>query len=237
VRHQLAAHAARAPIGETLLAVTRTRTHLRATPPPTLNTSLEAPMHSYAHGTSAVPLLGETIGANLARTVERVGDSEALVVRSQGYRATYRELWEQTSDLARALLDIGIRTGDRVSIWAPNRFEWVVTQYATARIGAILVNINPAYKPPELQYALTRSGVRLLLLARGFRNSDYVGMLAEVRANCPALRETVVLEEGWEALLARAPRTPGSQLAACEAALQFDDAINIQYTSGTTGFP
>jgi fatty-acyl-CoA synthase len=194
-------------------------------------------MASYAHGASPVPLLGETIGANLLRTVARVGDSDALVVRAQGYRATYRELWDQTTTLARALMASGVQPRDRVGIWAPNRFEWVLTQYATARIGAILVNVNPAYKTAELRHALAQSGVRLLLLARAFRASDYVAMFAEARAHCPELREAVVLEDDWEALLARAPRTPEGELAAREASLQFDDPINIQYTSGTTGFP
>ena len=117
-------------------------------------------MNSYLHGPSLTPLLGETIGENLRRTVERFGDREALVVRSQGYRATYRQLWDSTTVLARALLAPGVRQGDRVGIWSPNRYEWVVTQFATARIGAILVNINPAYKTAELEYALAQSGVR-----------------------------------------------------------------------------
>jgi fatty-acyl-CoA synthase len=194
-------------------------------------------MISYAHGVSPTPLLGETIGENLRRTVARAGDRDALVVRSQAYSATYRELWDQTTTLARALMASGIRPRDRVGIWAPNRFEWVVAQYATARIGAILVNVNPAYKTTELRHALVQSGVGLLLLARAFRASDYVGMLAEVRPHCPELREAVVLEEDWATLLARAPRTAESELAAREAALQFDDPINIQYTSGTTGAP
>src|ERR671933_2452607 len=123
---------------------------------------------SYVHGASNVPLLGETIGENLRRIVERVGDGEALVVRQQGYRATYRELWDQTGLAARGLLARGVRKGDRVGIWSPNRFEWVVVQYATARIGAILVNITPAYRTAELEYALCQSGTSTLLLARGF---------------------------------------------------------------------
>jgi fatty-acyl-CoA synthase len=109
---------------------------------------------SYAHGPSEVPLLGDTIGAALRRTVERFGDRDALVVRSQGYRATYRQLWDTVTDAARGLLALGVARGDRVGVWSPNRFEWVVLQYATARIGAILVNINPAYKAAELAYAL-----------------------------------------------------------------------------------
>jgi fatty-acyl-CoA synthase len=192
---------------------------------------------SYAHGASPVPLLGETIGENLRRTVERVGDHDALIVRSQGYRATYRQLWEQTSQAARGLMARGVKPGDRVGIWAPNRFEWVVIQYATARIGAILVNINPAYKSTELEYVLNQSGISLLLLARAFRQSDYAGMLADVRDRCPALREAIVLEDGWDQLLADADGVSEQALAEREGALQFDDAINIQYTSGTTGFP
>jgi fatty-acyl-CoA synthase len=194
-------------------------------------------MNSYLHGSSLTPLLGETIGENLRRTVERFGDREALVVRSQGYRATYRQLWEQTTALARSLIASGVQQGDRVGIWSPNRFEWVVTQFATARIGAILVNINPAYKTSELQYALTQSGVSLLIHARAFRSSDYVSTVAEVRRQCPELRETVVIDTGWEALLARAGGVPDRELDARESRLQFDDPINIQYTSGTTGFP
>jgi fatty-acyl-CoA synthase len=192
---------------------------------------------SYAHGASSEALLGETIGENLRRTVESFGDREALVVRHQRYRATYRELWERSGIVARGLLARGVRRGDRVGIWAPNRFEWVLVQYGTARIGAILVNINPAYKAAELEYALTQSGVSLLVLARAFRQADYVAMLAEVRSRCPDLREAVILESGWEALLADGARVSETELAKREGSLQFDDAINIQYTSGTTGRP
>ena len=137
---------------------------------------------SHAAGPRDVPLLELTIGEGLRRAVERFGDREALVVREQGYRATYRELWDEVGLAARGLLARGVRTGDRVGIWAPNRYEWLVIQYATARIGAILVTINPAYKAAELQYALTKTGVSLLVLARGFRQADYVAMLDEVRA-------------------------------------------------------
>jgi len=194
-------------------------------------------MTSYLHGTSLTPLLGETIGANLRRTVERFGERDALVVRSQGYRATYRELWDQTTRLARALLASGVRQGDRVGIWSPNRFEWVITQFATARIGAILVNINPAYKTSELQYALTQSGVSLLIHASAFRSNDYGSMVREVCSHCPELRETIVVDTGWSDLLERASRVSEGELTDRESGLQFDDAINIQYTSGTTGFP
>jgi fatty-acyl-CoA synthase len=192
---------------------------------------------SYAHGASDIPLLGETIGDCLRRTTERYAESDALVVRHQGYRATYRELSEQVELAARGLLARGVQKGDRVGIWAPNRSEWVVLQYATARIGAILVNVNPAYKATELEYALNKAGVRLLVLARGFRQTDYVAMLHEVRSRCPALQDAIVLEDGWDELLATGTGVDPSELEKREVELQFDDPINIQYTSGTTGFP
>ncbi len=192
---------------------------------------------SYVHGASETPLLGETIGENLRRTVERFPEREALVVRSQKYRATYRELWEQTTSLANALLARGIEKGDRVGIWSPNRFEWVVTQYATARIGAILVNVNPAYKSRELEYALNQSGVRMLLHSRGFRATDYREILREARSSLKALEDVVVIDEEWEKLLSSAVKTGEGALAERERSLGFDDPINIQYTSGTTGAP
>jgi fatty-acyl-CoA synthase len=193
---------------------------------------------SYVHGASSVPLLGETIGQNLRRTVDVFGDSEALVVRHQDYRATYTQLWEQVETVARGLLGRGVKKGDRVGIWSPNRFEWVLVQYATARIGAILVNINPAYRTAELEYVLNQAGISFLVLARAFRQADYSGMLGEVRGRCPELKEALVLEDGWEALL-RDGRGAGleDRLIEVETTLQFDDPINIQYTSGTTGFP
>ena len=194
-------------------------------------------MRSYAHGTSPTPLLGETIGENLRRAVAQHADHDALVVRSQNYRATYQQLYDSTSELARALIASGIEPGDRVGIWSPNRFEWVVTQYATARMGAILVNINPAYKSSELGYVLRQSGVKLLLLAREFRGADYVALLDDVRADCPDLDESVVIDDAWSELLQRGVAVTETQLAAREDVLQFDDPINIQYTSGTTGFP
>jgi fatty-acyl-CoA synthase len=192
---------------------------------------------SYASGTSSDPLIGETIGDNLRRTVQKFPEREALVVRSQSYRATYRELWDSVTAAALGLLAMDIKKGDRVGLWAPNRFEWVVLQYATARIGAILVNINPAYKSAELNYALNQSGISVLAMSRGFRQSSYVAMLAEVRGSCPTLRDTIVFEDDWDKLIAGGARIPVELLAEREASLQFDDAINIQYTSGTTGFP
>jgi fatty-acyl-CoA synthase len=192
---------------------------------------------SYERGPTDVPLLRETIGENLRRTVARFGEREALVVRHQGYRATYRELWEQVDLAARAFIAHGIRKGDRVGVWAPNRYEWVITQFATARIGAILVNINPAYTVAELEYALRKAGVRLLVMARGFRQSDYVAMLEGVRGNLPELRSSIVFDDDWHAFLAAGAQVKPDQLAAREAELSPADPINIQYTSGTTGFP
>ena len=195
------------------------------------------PELSYVHGASDVPLLGEPIFQNLRRTASRFGDREALVVPYQQYRATYQQLVEQCEEVARGLLARGVKTGDRVGVWAPNRYEWVITQYATAAIGAILVNINPAYRTSELEYALNQSGTSFLILAAAFRQADYRAMLAEVKGRCPELREALVLEDGWEALRRDGAGVPEAALRAVEATLQFDDPINIQYTSGTTGFP
>jgi fatty-acyl-CoA synthase len=192
---------------------------------------------SYASGPSAVPLIGQTIGDNLRRTALAHADRDALVVRSQGFRASYRELWDLTTAAARGLLADGVAPGDRVGIWSPNRHEWVIAQYATARVGAILVNINPAYRTAELEYVLRQAEVSVLLLAAAFRAADYRAMVAEVRPRLPALRRTVLLEDDWNELLAAGDRVSDQELAEREAALDFDDAINIQYTSGTTGFP
>ena len=192
---------------------------------------------SYVHGASNVPLLGETIFQALRRTARRFGDRDALVVAHQEHRSTYRELVEQSELVARGLLARGVRKGDRVGIWSPNRYEWVITQFATAAMGAILVNINPAYRTSELEYVLNQSGISFLILAAGFRQADYRAMLAEVKGRCPELREALVFEDGWDALLRDGARTSLAALHELEASLQFDDPINIQYTSGTTGFP
>ncbi|MEM6733048.1 MAG: AMP-binding protein, partial [Myxococcota bacterium] len=192
---------------------------------------------SYVSGTSDAPLLGETIGENLRRTVERFPDHEAAVIAHQSWRCTYRELWEQSGTLGRALMARGIEKGDRVGMWAPNRFEWVVAQYATARIGAIMVNVNPAYRAHELEYALKQSGMKLLLMAQNFRATNYVEIFESIKDNCPELKGHVVLDTGYESLLSEAERVSDEDLAKRERTLSFDDAINIQYTSGTTGLP
>ena len=192
---------------------------------------------SHVRGATAVPLLRDTIGANLRRTVDRFGDREALVVRATDYRATYRELWAATTALAKALLTRGINKGDRVGIWSPNRAEWVVVQYATARIGAILVNVNPAYKARELELALCQSGLRILLHSRGFRKTDFRTLLDDVRARCPDLQQTIVIDDEWPALLTEGTTVDDATLATREAGLTCHEPINIQYTSGTTGSP
>jgi fatty-acyl-CoA synthase len=192
---------------------------------------------SYAHGTGSTPLLGETIGANLRATAQHHGGREALVVRSQNVRLTYRQLWDATTQAARGLLALGVKPGDRVGVWSANRYEWVVAQYATARLGAILVNVNPAYLSAELGYVLRQSGVSVLLHARGFRQNAYGPMLDSVRSNCPELRHVLSLDADWQRLLDAGSAVPEAELNAIEERLQFDDPINIQYTSGTTGAP
>jgi fatty-acyl-CoA synthase len=192
---------------------------------------------SYVSGTSTVPLLGETIGENLRRTVERFPDREALVVVHQNVRLTYRQLWDETTLVARGLLARGVKKKDRVGIWAPNRYEWPVLQYAAARIGAILVNVNPAYRTHELEYALKQSGVSTLVLAKQFRGADYAAMVRDARLRCPDLGQVIVLEDDWAELKDDAKRLSQETLRDAERGQQFDDPINIQYTSGTTGFP
>jgi fatty-acyl-CoA synthase len=189
-------------------------------------------------------LLGETIGQNLDRTVARVPDHDALVSVHQGLRLTYAQFHAAVEEVARGLLGLGIEPGERVGIWSPNNAEWVTLQYATAKVGAILVNINPAYRTSELAYALGQAGVSTLVLAPHFRAADYLDMVDQVAAQLPALRRRVVLGPevpagamGWEELRAGGGRVPVERLAERQALLQFDDPINIQYTSGTTGFP
>jgi fatty-acyl-CoA synthase len=188
---------------------------------------------AYEQGTSTVPLRGETIGRMWDATVAAHGARAALVSRHQEIRWTYDELHEQVERCARGLLARGVAVGDRVGIWAPNCAEWVVLQFATAKVGAILVNINPSYRLHELEYALRQSGCSLLVLASGFRDADYLALVAE--ADAPALQSRFVLGEGWESLLSDGAAP--DELRAREAELDFDQAINIQYTSGTTGFP
>jgi fatty-acyl-CoA synthase len=196
---------------------------------------------SYSHGTAEQTLLGETIGANLTRTAAAFGDRDAVVDVPAGRRWTYAQLDADTGTLARGLIAAGLKAGDRVGIWAPNCAEWVLLQYATAKAGIILVNINPAYRSHELNYALRQSGVRLLVSAESFKTSNYRAMIDEVRVGLPGLDRVIYLGSAdWDELfvVGRMPIAGGGdQLAERQVVLSFDDPINIQYTSGTTGFP
>src|SRR3954452_5265478 len=193
---------------------------------------------SYASGTSSKPLLGDTIGDNLDRTIARFGDREAIVSVHQGLRYTYTEFGAAVERAARAFLAAGIEPGDRVGIWAPNCAEWALVQYATAKLGVILVNINPAYRTSELSYALQQSGCRVLVAAESFKTSDYRAMVEEVRPDAGALEQVLFIEtDDWYHLVHGADDVSEDQLRERESALDFDDPINIQYTSGTTGSP
>ncbi len=193
-------------------------------------------MLSYSSGPSATPLLGDTIGGNFDATVRKFAGRDALIDLPAGRRWSYAELAADVDTLALGLLDVGIGKGDRVGIWAPNCAEWVLVQYATAKIGAILVNINPAYRVRELEFVLNQSGTKLLVAAQKLKTSDYAAMIDEVRPQCPALSDVVLLgTPEWTALQARGAQGDRSSLE--RILLDRDDPINIQYTSGTTGFP
>ncbi|MEO5982333.1 MAG: AMP-binding protein [Pedococcus sp.] len=193
---------------------------------------------SHAVGELDPPLLEQTIPDNLDATVARFGERDALVDVAQGIRWTYAELGAEVDRLARALLAVGVAKGDRVGIWAPNCAQWTVVQYATAKIGSILVNINPSYRTHELEFVLKQAGISHLFLAESFRSSDYVAMFEEVRDSCPDVAGAHVLgRESWDALLARSAEVTAEQLAEVQAGLDRFDPINIQYTSGTNGFP
>jgi fatty-acyl-CoA synthase len=212
---------------------------------------------SYSSGTSAQPLIGSTIGDVFDRITEQVPDNDALIARHQGLRYTYHELSEEVDRFARGLMALGVEKGDRVGIWSPNYAEWVIAQFATPKVGAILVNINPAYRTSELEYALEQSGVSTLIIAPRFKTSDYVAMLGEVcpevGASAPGrtrssrlseLRTVIVLGDDhydgmftWTEVLEKSAQVGAKELAERQRRQSFDDPINIQYTSGTTGFP
>ncbi len=215
------------------------------------------PALSYAHGASNVPLIGETIGRQFDRTVARWGERPALIVRQQGIRWSYRELGERVDAFAAGLLALGLEPGERIGIWSPNNAEWAVTQFATAKTGLILVNINPAYRLSELDYALNKVGCRALITATAFKTSDYVGMVntlaPELRharpghldaAKLPSLKTVIQIGDTpapgmipFESVYAMGAASHRTHLAELAHTLQFDDAINIQFTSGTTGLP
>ncbi|MEV0743355.1 AMP-binding protein [Streptomyces sp. NPDC050549] len=189
-------------------------------------------MNSYTHGTSGTSLLGDTIGANLDRAVAAWPDREALVDVPSGRRWTYGQFAADVDRLACALLASGVTEGDRVGIWAINCPEWVLVQYATARIGAVMVNINPAYRTHEVEYVLNQAGISVLFSSVAHKSSDYRAMVGQVRGKCPELREVVYIgDPSWDALLSRGTGDEPYPELSC------DDPINIQYTSGTTGFP
>ncbi|MBF8224257.1 AMP-binding protein [Halomonas sp. 328] len=213
---------------------------------------------SYVSGISDTPLKGQTIGDCFDTTAARFPDREALISRHQGIRYRWRELQAAVNRTARALLALGVAKGDRVGIWSPNCAEWTLTQFATAKIGAILVNINPSYRTHELEYALKQSGTSTLILQGAFKSSDYVATLAELvpelqasdpaslqSARLPELKRVICLDTertlpgmlSWQALQGKAEAVGEARLAEVQASLQFDEPINIQYTSGTTGAP
>ena len=193
---------------------------------------------SYTAGPTDAPLIEETIDANFRATVAAHPDREALVVRHQGVRWSYTELDAEIDRLARALLASGLAVGDRVALWAPNRYEWVLAQYATARIGVIMVCINPAYRTHELEFALNQSGSVMLLAAPEFKTSNYRQMWADVAEKCPEIREAIFFDDPtWDALLERAEKATSDEVKERSESLVNTDPINIQYTSGTTGLP
>ena len=212
---------------------------------------------SYTSGTSDTPLLGMTIGDKFDKTVKKHGDNEALVACHQNLRYTYKELQKEVNRCARSLLAIGLKKGDRIGIWSPNNAQWTITQFATAKIGAILVNINPSYRRHELEYALNQSGCNALIFAPRLKTSDYTKMICELAPEIekcdpgrlrskrlPTLRTVIRLGEtpadgmwAWPELMDMADGVNETELAERQRQLQFDDPINIQYTSGTTGYP
>ncbi|HPF79727.1 AMP-binding protein [Nostocoides australiense] len=199
---------------------------------------MDAPTLSHAKGEETPPLLRTTIDANLAETIARFPDRDAVVDVAAGIRMTYAEFGAEVDRVARALRAAGYAVGERVGIWAPNSAEWVVVQYATARVGLILVNINPAYRTHELEYVLRQAGISLLVATPAFKTSDYQAMVEQVRGKCPDLRDVVFFgTESWDRLLSRADEVSTEEVQAISDSLTCDEPINIQYTSGTTGFP
>ena len=192
---------------------------------------------SYTNGASNIPLLGETIDENLRKIVAKFPNNDALISAHQHYRATYTEFYEQVTAVAKGLIALGVKSGDRVGIWSPNCYEWTLLQYATAKIGAIMVNINPAYRTSELIYVINQSGLSYIFSAIQFKTSHYKKMIDDAREFTDTLRKEVYWGESWEYFLAQSKKVSDEKLQAYEAKVQFDDPVNIQYTSGTTGNP
>ena len=192
---------------------------------------------AYTYGASDVSLLGETIDQNLRRTVEKFPHKEALISVHQNYRVTYTEFYEQVTAVAKGLIALGVKPGDRVGIWSPNCYEWTLLQYATAKIGAIMVNINPAYRTSELIYVINQSGISYIFAAPQFKSSNYKKMIDDAREFTETLRKEVYWGESWQHFLAHGEKVTDEKLLSFEEKVQFDDPVNIQYTSGTTGNP
>lgn len=195
------------------------------------------PQISYVHGASDIPLLGETIGENLRKTVEKFPNHDALICAHQEYKATYQEFYDQVTQVSKALIALGAKSGDRVGIWSPNCYQWVLLQYATARTGVIMVNINPAYRTSELIFVLNQSEISYLFSALQFKTSNYQKMVEDAREFSTSLKEEIFWDKSWENFLEKGKNISDETLAEREQKVQFDDPVNIQYTSGTTGFP
>ena len=192
---------------------------------------------AYTYGASNISLIGETIDQNLRKTVEKYPNKEALISVHQDYRVTYTEFYKQITTVAKGLIALGVKQGDRVGIWSPNCYEWTLLQYATAKIGAIMVNINPAYRTSELIYVINQSGISYIFAAPQFKSSNYKKMIDDAREFTETLRKEVYWGESWQHFLAHGEKVTDEKLLSFEEKVQFDDPVNIQYTSGTTGNP
>ena len=192
---------------------------------------------AYTYGASDISLIGETIDQNLRKTVEKYPNKEALISVHQNYRVTYAEFYAQVTAVAKGLIALGVKQGDRVGIWSPNCYEWTLLQYATAKIGAIMVNINPAYRTSELIYVINQSGISYIFAAPQFKSSNYKKMIDDAREFTETLRKEVYWGESWQHFLAHGEKVTDEKLLSFEEKVQFDDPVNIQYTSGTTGNP
>ena len=194
-------------------------------------------MYAYTHGASSVALLGETIDENLKKTVAKYADQEALISSHQNYRATYKEFYDQVVEVAKGLIALGVKRGERVGVWSPNCYQWTLLQYATAKIGVILVNINPAYRTSELIYVINQSGLSVMFSALQFKSSNYKKMMDDAREFTDTIRKAIFWDESWEHFLKEGKQISDETLRKYEEKVQFDDPVNIQYTSGTTGNP
>ncbi|WP_454946244.1 AMP-binding protein [Capnocytophaga granulosa] len=194
-------------------------------------------IYAYTHGASSVALLGETIDENLKKTVAKYADQEALISSHQNYRATYKEFYDQVVEVAKGLIALGVKRGERVGVWSPNCYQWTLLQYATAKIGVILVNINPAYRTSELIYVINQSGLSVMFSALQFKSSNYKKMMDDAREFTDTIRKAIFWDESWEHFLKEGKQISDETLRKYEEKVQFDDPVNIQYTSGTTGNP